>query len=140
MRNNRDDISCPYVFVILLFIVLMILSWSAFSAGIEYEQGVIKQVRCIPPTTREDGTPITLAEIDHMEVYITQDMVNKGQANIANMECMLALDTGTMEPGQWYIIGVTVDTGGRKSVDSQPAPFTIILTLARPLPPVMLIE
>ena len=129
--------------LIVLFLAALVVAslWLTYAHAEvpTFTQGEIKTVTCTPPTSREDGTPLLISEIDHMEVYITQDAANKGEAQIAGLDCRLEVDTSSMV-GTWYVIGVTVDTGGLKSVDSEAVPFTVVLTLSRPRPPTMRID
>ena len=136
MNHDVRDV----ILFIMFYIMTIAICSIAFAEGQQVTIGDIKQVSCVPATTREDGTPLTMAEIDHHEIYITQDQVDKGQAYITGLDCMMELDTTGMVAGQWFIIGVTVDSGARKSVDSPATPFELILALARPLPPVMVLQ
>jgi len=115
--------------------ILCLLALSANAAGPEILKGDIKQITCVAPTAREDGTVLLLSELLHTEVFITQDQAAKGIASIANTECMLQLDTTDMAVGQWWVLAVAVDTGGRKSKDSVAAPFLLITLVSIPMPP-----
>jgi hypothetical protein len=133
--ETKEDILFWLAIIVLAVCIGVSLSFVAEAAGPEITIGEIKQISCTMATEREDGTPLLVNEIMHHEIYITQDQANKGVALIAGLDCLYDLSTTDKEPGQWYIIGVTVDTGGRKSGDSVAAPFYLVTLVALPMPP-----
>jgi hypothetical protein len=100
--------------------------------------GAEKIVKCDNATARTDGTPLAIAEIDRVEIYISQTDLDSNPPNTVIMAggCVdTPFDLTVLPEGQHYMYGVTYDTAGRVSAYSASLPF--IRDLLPPMPPVI---
>lgn len=73
----------------------------------------------VAPAEREDGTPISMAEIAGYRVYYgTSQGVYTNQVDISDGDTMLAVLSG-LTAGTYYLVVTTVDMDGRESGFSQ---------------------
>jgi hypothetical protein len=100
--------------------------------------GAEKIVKCDNATARTDGAPLAIAEIDRVEIYISQTDLDSNPPNTVIMAggCTdTPFDLSPLPEGQYYMYGVTFDTAGRVSDYSPSLPF--MRSLMPPLWPVM---
>jgi hypothetical protein len=127
--------------VLLAFFFLM-FTVAAWSEGTVYT-GTEKTIVCTNPTARTDGTPLSVNEIDRVEIYISQTdtgsnplIPSKPFTVIMAGGCVdTPFDLTVLPEGQHYMYGVTYDTAGRVSAYSASLPF--IRDLLPPMPPVI---
>ena len=127
-----------YPAVLILVTILMVtVAWSAYADGTVYS-GNEKQVRCDNPTTRTDGTPLPVSEIDRVEIFIgqtDQDINTPHKVTMVGGCTDTPFDLTQLQEGQWYQYGIAVDTAGRISSLSATLPF--MYQKNPPSPPVM---
>lgn len=112
---------------LLMWIMGFMVGVSAMSmVGCNDAQAATYDITCTPPTEREDGTPLTLAEIANYEWWVDGAMDGTSTA------CAYTL---TRPDGTYNVQAKTVDTGGRVSQASPGKQFTLIT--APPNPPVI---
>ena len=73
----------------------------------------------VAPVEREDGTPITMAEISGYRVYYGTSQGNyTNEVEIADRNTM-QVTLSSLPPGTYYIVVTTYDMDGRESAYSQ---------------------
>lgn len=113
-------------------------------------EGQTKRIHALGPTTREDGTPLEIGEIDHYLRFITYTPPGGQEGSAVEQAVALVedantpeydgefdetLDIDSQEPGLYKIWYKTVDTGGRESRGSAIYEMNILPPLAAPNPP-----
>jgi len=80
----------------------------------------VVRVDCIPPTTRESGTPLADSEIAGYELITNRNSIT---STYPFAQC--GTDLIINQPGEYSAYAVTLDTGGRRSKPSNTVTFTI---------------
>jgi len=126
----------PIVFLLLAAFIL--LNAVAVLADGPVYTGAEKMLKCTNATERTDGTPLSIDEIDRVEIHISQIDKDSAPAYTVVMQggCVdMPFSLTPLDEGQYYQYGVTYDTAGRVSALSASFPF--IRSLTAPQPPVM---
>lgn len=116
---------------LFLAIFLTVTTHNALSVGTVYVRTVDNMLRtstCDLPTAREDGTPLTVVEIDRLELYVVRDLTDPlppASFVDSGLACTGQLDMTVLGDGQWYMYWLTYDTAGRVSAQSANVPFVL---------------
>lgn len=94
-------------------------------------------VSWILPTTRESNKPLDPAQIASVELSLSADNVNWSAYDTFPKE-VLATVIPELDIGEWFVMGVVVDTAGKRSkpkvasivVPDDSAPGSLELTLS----------
>ena len=104
-----------------------------------YRQGFghIKTVSATAPTERSDGTPLSAGEIDYYARFLTFDGGQPVEQAVALVNGAFdeQIDIDAATPGIYEYWYQTVDTDGRRSVDSERVTLEILVPLVAPSPP-----
>ncbi len=115
---------------LLRIVALLLLSSLVFA-----QAPVGKVFTWTGPTEREDGTPLTEAEIDKYSIYCDgASAAIWTQSNTPGFEDRWESPAGTFALGDHNCYATAIDTGGRESSPSNTVPFSV--TLANPKAPV----
>ena len=119
----------------LKVLLLLLVPLAVFGAG-------SKTFTWTPPTERENGDPLTAAEIDHFQIECGTQ--SGGPYNVfstgapGNSSTIVASDV--FSEGTYYCVARTVDNNGLESVNSNETNFTVgrcEATDCKPKPPVL---
>ena len=122
---------------LLIATLLTVFSTSVLAVGPVFEQGVdtTKTVACIPPITRTDGSALDITELDYTTVKLLNEDTNVTATSQEDVYCNKVVDLTTSTPGQYKLTATATDTGGRESINSEPAYFLLIPTVMPPNAP-----
>jgi hypothetical protein len=102
--------------------------------------GLTREVVGTPPTTRTDGTPLTLGEIQGYNWYVgfngTQP-VNTGMTQLVAGAFSDSFDVDSQTPGSYTFYYTTMDVNNLESPPSNALVINILAPLALPNPPVI---
>ena len=120
------------LYLMLLMLVAVNVQAKDFIIGIDTS----KMVTCTNATTRVDGSPLAVSDIERVEVDITNETLTYTITMMGGCQPM-SFDLTQLSPGTWNHIGRTYDTDGRESVGSAPVPFGYVKSTALPNPPIV---
>lgn len=98
----------------------MTISKFAYSEGdvIDPTMTPTMTLTCVYPIEREDGSTLTVGEIDIVNFYVSPSLTtpNWQPAGSNNAECKQVYDLSAVVDGQYYYTGTVTDTDGRTSM------------------------
>ena len=116
-----------------LFIVLLLLALPVQAKVVQWSKGYT--AGCDNPTEREDGTPLSVEEINRVVYQITQDGSTVYEILMMGGCKDTYVDTKSFVPaGEYLLHGYTVDTEGQESSLSSPG-VTLTVQKAKPKAP-----
>lgn len=109
------------------FIAITIFSVCMMSAVAAWAEGVVIDpdsaqhtftITCVDPIEREDGTALTVGEIDTRNFFVstTKEPYDWRPAGTNNAECKQVYDMSAVAEGQYYYTVTVTDTEGRESL------------------------
>lgn len=114
---------------LLLAALLLFTTLQVSATGPVFIDGVdnpIKTSTCTLPFERTDGTPMTIAEIQSVELYVLPDLMDPDPMPTyvdSSLLCSGDIDMTQLAYGQWYLFWKTTDTDGLLSSRSPTVPF-----------------
>lgn len=104
---------------------------------VRFERGTITMttatITITPPTTRVDGTPLALTDIDHIDIFDAASATPAVAIGTVKGPGT-TFTTGTLAVGGHGFTAVVTDTTGHVSAASNVATVTVPATLANPSP------
>ena len=131
--NHKIFFSFGIAVVLFLLVAAASVQAKVYFIDVDF----MMQLDCNNPTSRVDGTPLLLSEIQSIQINVYNDM----EIHTAYMEggCALSnFDLSVLTAGTWNKEFMTIDTGGRVSAIVQGKPFDYETFVAAPNPPVII--
>ena len=120
-----------------LILSLLLLTASAQAKVYFIDVDFMMPLNCTNPTSRVDGTPLLISEIDSIQINVYNDM--QIHTVYMNGGCALTdFDLSVLTVGTWNKEFMTIDTGGRVSAIVQGKPFDYEAFVVAPNPPIII--